>query len=497
MLLDLDPPSQDFTICYTAIAGFLGDANIACILQRIHYWLQNENSGYLLGDATKWIYNGYKEWQQQFPWLSPQQIGRHLRRLEQLGWVISSRFHKLVKDVGFVTPAPHMQEDNQRKWYRLNYQKIFEDTGFDLLFASGSKQSNPSQRLKRSPRANVQNCTLQSSDLNDAMFKNEQSSIYKEDQKKPNLSLEEKEKENLREDRESEISHPNLEVKGIEELIEEKEEEKYRDSKNSNQLAQVRYSAATTLQTEVQDNSKVWADGPWMEQGKLRSDFLTWRANRMMTGPKPICNSITDARITTMRMWRKDPAGLAIDWQAYHEESVHRLATAVVTERSGGHLAEEEDLHQLEKLKPAVVQPGNLPLEYEVRSQVREYAPDLADSVESAVREGQVEMSKLMPQEQPTVNTESVRSESALLGSPSGVVVSDGNMSVFYRDCTGIAASQPKIQPPSREELLARKRIIWEKAPAMRSSIRAWALENSDWVELTDDGLIEKQRSPL
>ena len=189
-------PTNYYSICYEILATYLGHERPALLLQRLHYWLQNEYSGYLLKDGTKWIYNGYREIQEQFPWLSIDQIGRQLRFLEKIGWIISERFHKLNRNIGFITKVPHFQEDNQRKWYRLNYQKIFEDTGFDLLFAEKGESSDKSPKRRKRPRGtNLQNCRLQSAILHNAICKDAESSICKENQNTTKiLSLESEKK---------------------------------------------------------------------------------------------------------------------------------------------------------------------------------------------------------------------------------------------------------------------------------------------------------------
>jgi hypothetical protein len=168
-----------YTICFDPLAISLGNTDLAILVQRLHYWMQNDYCGYLLRDGTKRVYFGYKELQEQFPWWSIDQIGRHIRHLEQRGWVISDRFYNLNRNVGFVTKAPHFQEDNQRKWYWLNYQKIFEDTGFDLLF-NADPVPTPPKRRPRSRGANLQKCTEQSAQAQNPICKNAESSIDKE-----------------------------------------------------------------------------------------------------------------------------------------------------------------------------------------------------------------------------------------------------------------------------------------------------------------------------
>lgn len=161
-----------YFICYPVLALFLGGSDPAIFLQRMHYWLQNAKSGYRLQDGSKWIFNGYKEWQEQMSWLSVQQIGRIVRDLEQRGWLISNHYYNLKRSVGFAQRTPAFHEDNQRKWYRIDYVKILEDTGFDLLFEGVDKTAPPEQMAETLENS-------QCSNLNNAMFKIEDSSIYK------------------------------------------------------------------------------------------------------------------------------------------------------------------------------------------------------------------------------------------------------------------------------------------------------------------------------
>ena len=161
------PPKGYFKICYDALAVFLKSSDKAMFVQHLHFWHENEYSGYLMKDGRKWIRNGYKEWGDNFPWLAPRNIGSIVRYLEQIGWVTTKRFYDLKRNVGFVHKCPDLHEDNQRKWYCLNYQKIYEDTGFDLLFGKQNSEptssANPqnseptfsANRRKRSKRANV------------------------------------------------------------------------------------------------------------------------------------------------------------------------------------------------------------------------------------------------------------------------------------------------------------------------------------------------------
>lgn len=149
-------------ICHSSLAIFLGESDSALIVQQLHYWLQNPNAGYLFRDGCKRILNGYKEWHRQFSWFSERKLAEIFRHLERIGWVISEKFYYLKREVGFIGKPPQMHEDNQRKWYRLDYTKIFEDTGLDLLFNQNKKNgSNPPvepmyKKCTNQPPKNVQ-----------------------------------------------------------------------------------------------------------------------------------------------------------------------------------------------------------------------------------------------------------------------------------------------------------------------------------------------------
>jgi hypothetical protein len=97
------------------LAAALG-INNAHIISQIDYWLQNPEAGYIV-DGEKWIYNGYSAWAQQLPWMSVDQIGRHIRQLEAQNLVISDNFNNTTRD--------------RRKWYRLNYHAIALLTGWN------------------------------------------------------------------------------------------------------------------------------------------------------------------------------------------------------------------------------------------------------------------------------------------------------------------------------------------------------------------------------
>jgi DNA-binding PadR family transcriptional regulator len=87
--------------------------NEAIVLQQVHYWIENKkNKGYKR-NGYKWVYNTYEKWQEDnFPFWSTRTIQRIFLKLEDLGLIISEQFSK--------------QDYDQKKYYRINYDKLNE-----------------------------------------------------------------------------------------------------------------------------------------------------------------------------------------------------------------------------------------------------------------------------------------------------------------------------------------------------------------------------------
>jgi len=132
--------------------------NNAHIISQIDYWLQNPLAGYMI-DGEKWIYNGYSEWAAQLPWLSVDQIGRHIRALEARGLILSDNFHNTTRD--------------RRKWYRLDYHAIAIVTGWNprkLKFKNNEEQPQSAPEPSEAPR-------FQSVDLQNRICENPGTSL--------------------------------------------------------------------------------------------------------------------------------------------------------------------------------------------------------------------------------------------------------------------------------------------------------------------------------
>ena len=85
------------------------DINKAIILQQVQYWLkdsEHERDGY------RWVWNSYREWSEQFTWLTSRAIRHHIRELEKLGLLVSGEYNRDTRD--------------KTKWYRIDYAAVDE-----------------------------------------------------------------------------------------------------------------------------------------------------------------------------------------------------------------------------------------------------------------------------------------------------------------------------------------------------------------------------------
>ena len=97
--------------------------NEALILQQLHYWLITSS---VERDNKKWVYNTYKDWQEQFPFWSISTIGRIFRSLEDEKLVLTKQFNVSGWD--------------QTKWYTINYHNDTLDSG-GMASMSESKEN--------------------------------------------------------------------------------------------------------------------------------------------------------------------------------------------------------------------------------------------------------------------------------------------------------------------------------------------------------------------
>ena len=100
--------------------------NQAIIIQQVHYWLVTSPH---IKDGKSWIYNTYKDWQQQFPFWSERTIMRAFLSLEQEGYLLTANYNRMKLD--------------KTKWYTIDYDKLAELE--DTLLTPTTEQSVSTQ----------------------------------------------------------------------------------------------------------------------------------------------------------------------------------------------------------------------------------------------------------------------------------------------------------------------------------------------------------------
>jgi len=142
-------------------------------LRQAAHWL-GTSSGYYTKDGKKWIYNSYQDWiQDQFPSLSESQFGRMFRALKNWGFVLGSSFAELKKQL-IEQPAVAWHEHNTTTWLSLNFERIYEVTGWLPPGVELPQEESP----EPAPEADLHICSSDNSNLNPTKFKSESPSIY-------------------------------------------------------------------------------------------------------------------------------------------------------------------------------------------------------------------------------------------------------------------------------------------------------------------------------
>lgn len=71
--------------------------NEAIVLQQICYWLEDTTSG-VEYEGRRWVYNTIEEWNEQFPWWSPDTVKRALTSLKKSGLIYVEQLKKTQHD---------------------------------------------------------------------------------------------------------------------------------------------------------------------------------------------------------------------------------------------------------------------------------------------------------------------------------------------------------------------------------------------------------------
>lgn len=102
--------------------------NEAIVLQQLNYWLNGKSAKLING--RKWIYNSYKQWQEDnFPFWSLATVRRAIENCEKKGLIITDNFNK----AGF----------DKTKWYSIDYEMV--DKGMSKRVAQ-NEQTDCSKR---------------------------------------------------------------------------------------------------------------------------------------------------------------------------------------------------------------------------------------------------------------------------------------------------------------------------------------------------------------
>lgn len=117
-----------------SIAEKLGSAEAAIILQQIHYWLQ-KGCGKVI-DNCRYIYNSYKQWLEQVPWLSQWKLRQVFYKLRERG---------LVK---FIQPSDHGRD--RTGYYSIDYEKLEKLTRRHVWSTTNASVENQQMQMRLS-----------------------------------------------------------------------------------------------------------------------------------------------------------------------------------------------------------------------------------------------------------------------------------------------------------------------------------------------------------
>lgn len=104
---------------HTILVQNLG-MNEAIVLQHLDDLLGKK---WIERDGYRWFYHTYEEWQQQFPFWSKRKVFGTFRKLEEDGYIISSKSYNKMRI-------------DKTKWYRINYEKLHRE--FPNLFQTNN-----------------------------------------------------------------------------------------------------------------------------------------------------------------------------------------------------------------------------------------------------------------------------------------------------------------------------------------------------------------------
>lgn len=114
------------------LASIIG-LNESIVVMQVNYWIEvNKSSNANFYSNRYWVYNTYKQWQEQFPFWSVETIKRTFRKLEKSGILITGNFNSLNLD--------------KTKWYTIDFDaldKICENSKADKKNKNRMGQIDP------------------------------------------------------------------------------------------------------------------------------------------------------------------------------------------------------------------------------------------------------------------------------------------------------------------------------------------------------------------
>lgn len=98
-------------LCFAPELAAVIGLNEAIVLQQIHYWTGiNKAQNVNFHDGHYWVFQTYKEWNEQFPFWSERTIERIFHSLETKGYIITGCYNRMKYD--------------RTKWYTIPYDTL-------------------------------------------------------------------------------------------------------------------------------------------------------------------------------------------------------------------------------------------------------------------------------------------------------------------------------------------------------------------------------------
>jgi hypothetical protein len=149
-LLISEPPLQ----VLPTLAATIG-LNEAIVLQQLHYWIENpKNDGFIDKEGTKWIFNTYEQWHDNFPFWSEHTIQRIFLNLEKMEIVVSDQLSRDTHDKTkyYRIDYANLEASNMPGWhYRTPQDVALHDANLALCIDESETTTETTTEIKRVP----------------------------------------------------------------------------------------------------------------------------------------------------------------------------------------------------------------------------------------------------------------------------------------------------------------------------------------------------------